>query len=305
MTEREWLDCSDPYPMLVFLRGPVVDPQQYTSHTISSRGNLYPGPSDRVSSRRLLSFMAACTDRLLRLPLDGPSKLALDAFQRYADGRADRQVFWDACSAVYESIREGKGLVVVNHLGGATWTADPKGANNVASDVAFPVAHHVARDSVAITCADATEDDWFAWGFCGGPPDPLFQATRAAEERAMADLLRHVVGNPFHPVIADPSWLAWNDGADGAVDAEQFPVDLIAVHLAGLQVQEDLVPQARAAPLAEAVIDGLPGAELRGQVAQRPPSERAQRIPSIRRRWSCHCPPRRPLAGRKSLIWTH
>ena len=28
----------------------------------------------------------------------------------------------------------------------------------------------------------------------------------------MADLLRHVVGNPFRPVALDPSWLAWNDG---------------------------------------------------------------------------------------------
>src|SRR4029077_15566897 len=88
-------------------------------------------------------------------------------------------------------------------------------------------------------------------------------------------------------LVPKPPWLrprAWSSGSpdggfffrrprrrlvrpdDGAVDAEQFPVDLIAVHLAGLQVQEDLVPQARATPFAEAVIDGLPGAELRRHV---------------------------------------
>src|SRR5262245_34872947 len=53
----------------------------------------------------------------------------------------------------------------------------------------------------------------------------------------------------------------------GAVDAEQPPVDLVAVHLACLQVPEDLVPQAVAAPLAEAVVGGLPGAERGGEVA--------------------------------------
>src|SRR5258708_28288542 len=88
--------------------------------------------------------------------------------------------------------------------------------------------------------------------------------------------------------VPKPPWLrprAWSSGSpdggfffrrpgrrlvrpdDGAVDAEQLPVDLLAVHLAGLQVQEDLVPQARTTPFAEAVIDGLPGTELRGQVA--------------------------------------
>src|SRR5207253_9222380 len=54
---------------------------------------------------------------------------------------------------------------------------------------------------------------------------------------------------------------------DGAVDAEQAPIDLLAVHLACLQVPQDFVPQAGATPLAEAVVDGLPGAELRGEVA--------------------------------------
>src|SRR5439155_18897777 len=54
---------------------------------------------------------------------------------------------------------------------------------------------------------------------------------------------------------------------DGAVAAEQAPIDLLAVHLACLQVPQDFVPQAGATPLAEAVVDGLPGAELRGEVA--------------------------------------
>src|SRR4051812_13780968 len=93
-------------------------------------------------------------------------------------------------------------------------------------------------------------------------------------------------------LVPKPPWLrprAWSSGSpaggfffrrpgrrlvrpdDGAVDAEQLPVDLVAVHLACLQVPQDLVPQPGAAPLAEAVVDGLPGAELRREVAPAAP----------------------------------
>src|SRR5262249_41398225 len=89
-------------------------------------------------------------------------------------------------------------------------------------------------------------------------------------------------------LVPKPPWLrpkAWSSGSpkggfffrrprrrlvrsdDGAVDAEQLPVNLVAVDLTGLQVPQDFVPQPGATPLAEAVVDGLPRAELLGQVA--------------------------------------
>src|SRR5438874_8214141 len=79
-------------------------------------------------------------------------------------------------------------------------------------------------------------------------------------------------------LVPKPPWLrprAWSSGSpsggfffrrpsrrlvgsdDRAVNAEQLPVNLIPVHLAGLQVPQDLVPQPNTAPLAEAVVDGL------------------------------------------------
>ncbi len=33
------------------------------------------------------------------------------------------------------------------------------------------------------------------------------------EQRIQARLLREVLGNPFRPVLVDPDWLAWDDGA--------------------------------------------------------------------------------------------
>src|SRR5262249_26465314 len=89
-------------------------------------------------------------------------------------------------------------------------------------------------------------------------------------------------------LVPKPPWLrprAWSAGSPGGgfffrrpsrrlvrpddrtVDAEQLPVDLVTAHLAGLQAPQEFIPQAGAAPLAEAVVDGLPGAELRGEVA--------------------------------------
>src|SRR5262249_22121489 len=54
---------------------------------------------------------------------------------------------------------------------------------------------------------------------------------------------------------------------DGAVDAEQVPVDLASRLGAGLEVVEDAVPGAALAPAVEAGVDGLPRAEELGQVA--------------------------------------
>ena len=57
-------------------------------------------------------------------------------------------------------------------------------------------------------------------------------------------------------------------GADhAAIDAEQGPNDGAAAHLTGLEAAQDLVPQAPPGPVAEAVVDGLPGAELGRDVA--------------------------------------
>src|SRR3954471_20242361 len=78
-------------------------------------------------------------------------------------------------------------------------------------------------------------------------------------------------------LVPKPPWLrprAWSSGSpgggfffrrprrrlvrpdDGAVDAEEFPIDLLAIDLARLQVSQDPVPQPGAAPLAEAIVDG-------------------------------------------------
>jgi hypothetical protein len=44
------------------------------------------------------------------------------------------------------------------------------------------------------------------WGFSGGPPDGKWQVTRIMENKRHAELLWHIVGNPFHPNENSSSW---------------------------------------------------------------------------------------------------
>ena len=61
MTEQEWLACTDPTPMLAFLRG-------------------------KASDRKLRLFAVACCWQLGYLLRDKRSKKAIKASERYADG---------------------------------------------------------------------------------------------------------------------------------------------------------------------------------------------------------------------------
>jgi hypothetical protein len=40
----------------------------------------------------------------------------------------------------------------------------------------------------------------------------VFPASRAAELKIQADLLREIFGNPFRPTSIDPAWHTWNGG---------------------------------------------------------------------------------------------
>ena len=64
MTEEEWAHCTEPAPMLAFLRG-------------------------RASDRKLRLFAVACCRHLLRrVAVDPKDVRAVDVAERYADGEA-------------------------------------------------------------------------------------------------------------------------------------------------------------------------------------------------------------------------
>jgi hypothetical protein len=78
MTEREWLACADPLAMLR-----VVLPE--------------------APERKQRLFALACARRVLDLIPDGPSRVALDVAERFADRRASAE---ELRAASREAFRE-------------------------------------------------------------------------------------------------------------------------------------------------------------------------------------------------------
>jgi hypothetical protein len=174
MTEQEWLTCADPEPMLEIIR-------------------------DKASDRKLRLFACGCCRRVEHLLKADVARRALDAAERYADGRIrdstaqgwHRKMVAAQCGATYsvDSIPEFLAYSAV------AWSLTLSGKPQV-----YLAAHRAAAEAAATA-----------------PNRPL--KTRAwwrafrAELPALSALLRDIVGNPFRtPPAIDPGWLQWQGG---------------------------------------------------------------------------------------------
>lgn len=215
MTEQEWLECTDPLPMLIYLRAAELDEQGASSLSdssiISNFGNLKAGPGHRITPRQCRLFIAACIQRLRTIPVDDLSLRAISAYTRYATDRGSLEEFQHNCSLIWEA-SSARDSCVISPLSESMWSDNPKGAETASCDVSVAIANHLARDSVAETSSNVSEEEQWWWGFLGGPPDAQWQWMRSEEAKYQTELLRHIVGNPFRPVTVNPDWLTWNDG---------------------------------------------------------------------------------------------
>ncbi len=187
MTEQEWLTSTDPQPMLEFLRG-------------------------KASDRKLRLFACAYCRRIWdSLPKDACQK-AVEIAERYADGQAANRELSSAYSAVVASAEE-EGITLFDpyEMESIEWGTIPGGlaflaitellrerefeAADIASHAALEVAWDARRLRMGKEAARlAFENDFFV------------------ERIAQAMAVRDVFGNPFHSVLINTAWLAWNDG---------------------------------------------------------------------------------------------
>ena len=172
MTEAEWLDCTRPEPMLQFLRG-------------------------KVSKRKLRLFACGCCRRIWRLLTHERSRRAVEAAERFADGRASKAElasFWvELDDLPFHSEQEVPSYAATYAARGSAWSAASSVPREAASEEAYSAVH-------------SKYWDWRR------------EEVLSAAEQGQAALLRCLFGNPFHPPPPLPdAVLAWNDGTVGRI----------------------------------------------------------------------------------------
>ncbi len=178
MSENEWLEATDPGPMLEFLRG-------------------------KVTERKLRLFAVACSRRVSHLLADNRSREAVEVAEQFADGRASAE-------ALEESRENAADASGAAHRA-ATSAGWPAGAwvTNAAANAAYGACGHWQNWADDVRLFDA--HDWTARALAGpsasGEPGDGGEPDGAArEQRVNSQLFRCIFGNPFRPVVFDPSW---------------------------------------------------------------------------------------------------
>jgi hypothetical protein len=202
MTEAEWLACTDPVAMLLFLRG-------------------------KASDRKLRLFACACCRRVLHLLNEGCGQ-AVGMVEEYV--QTGKRGGLHAARRVAHEARERLGVEV--------WQAPDRVAHcraevrNWASSTVWEAARQNPATAAQAHLAAARALGWWqkAEEEAGGVvTDPLLRAEPSVTElQAQAALLRDLFGNPFRAAHIDSTLLAWRNGtisklAQSIYEARQLP----------------------------------------------------------------------------------
>jgi hypothetical protein len=186
MTEAEWLACTDPEPMLEFLRR-------------------------RISDRKMRLFAVACCHRVWPSFRHEEFRDAVQKAELFADGLADRNEMLEAnekCRAVFVKL-EGKengpgAALAASSLPGrpkAIWERIADALDDPWWEDELDKGDRLGPAFVAARCA--------AWAAAQlqGDPRVLDSPHTIAERREQTALIRCLFGNPFRGRPVSDAWL--------------------------------------------------------------------------------------------------
>ena len=174
MTEAEWLACTDPIEIAVFL------------------GDTLGGDSlgDTIGDRKLRLFGCACVRGVWDyLPKNALCR-AIETCERFADGLATAEEL-KAAEELADGTYQGIGNIIADHSAiavGALCAPEPD----------FPMGTGSSA-GIAAVAAEAWFNEEVPW-----------HVAHAQAEQAHPHLLRDILGNPFRPVRRDPTYLTAN-----------------------------------------------------------------------------------------------
>ncbi len=192
MTEADWLTSTDVQGMYAFLRDTT------TLFRTRWQGRR-PVPRFAFSERKSRLFAVACAYRVVHLVPVEATRALVSLVERRADGRVSEEEL-RAAAELSERAWSDRVLFGTYQLRHECEAVDA--VNRLLRGEAAGRAGVMRSAALARLWALAVHKQ------VGGRDES--HAILAAEHASQADLLRDIVGNPFRPAAAEPSWLAWN-----------------------------------------------------------------------------------------------
>jgi hypothetical protein len=181
MTEAEWLACTDPKPMLDFLKG-------------------------RTSDRKLRLFVCGCVRRFWHDLPDERLRTAIESSEQHVDGRISDRDFGKAVSEAHR-VRRKRNELAQAAYDAARYVPGDVQTWSVITHIPYAVARMAVPNVPPVAITQLEGDKCVTRNLPVTPAHIAFNAVRDAEYAAQANLLRDIIGNPFRPVALDSAWL--------------------------------------------------------------------------------------------------